>query len=418
MTELASKSIGSIAVIAYHSSPLFEPGNGDGGGMTVYVRALAQKLAERGIHTDIFTRATSELGRVVQMMPGVRVISIEAGPVGPLEKEQQPEFIADFSEGVRAFATMQRLRYDLIHSHYWQSGVAGEMLSRVWGAPLVHSHHTLGRVKNRFSPPGEPPEPQIRLDGEAKVIDSADVLVSSTEEEFWQLACMYGASHDRLKILHPGVDHSRFTPGPRSAARAELGLEKDGRLLLCAGRIQPLKGMDLAIRALVHLPADVKLLVVGGASGRVGTAEIARLKDLAASEGLDGRVEFCGPHPHERLPHFYRAADVAVVTSYSESFGLTALEAHACGIPVVATSVGGLVHIVEDGTSGYLVDNRDPKNLAGRLSRILDGRALRASFSARAIERASNFSWDKVADSFIELYECLVREEFPEACTC
>jgi D-inositol-3-phosphate glycosyltransferase len=411
-----------IAVIAYHSSPLIEPGAGDAGGMTVYVKALARSLAERGVSTDIFTRATSDIGRIVQLSPGVRVISVEAGPAAPIEKELQPLFIDDFVAGVRAFAMAQRIRYDVVHSHYWQSGLAGRALARAWGLPLVHSHHSLGRVKNRWLAPGDAPEPESRLRGEADVMSEANVLVASTDEEWEQLACLYGASHDRLKTLHPGVDHSLFAPGLKEEARAELGLATEDAVLLFVGRIQRLKGLELAIRSVEELvPAlsrDLRLVIVGGPSGRAGADELERLHALAAARGVAGNVMFEGPHPHSRLPSFYRAADVVVVCSHTESFGLTALEAHACGVPVVATAVGGLKHIVEDGVSGFLVERGDPATFAARLKTLLEDHAMHVEFSRAALRRSSRFSWDVAADGFLELYECLVREEFPEVCTC
>jgi len=411
-----------IAVVAYHSSPLHEPGSGDAGGMTVYVRALARSLAERGFRTDIFTRATAEEPHVVEISPGVRVISVGAGPRESVDKETLLDFIDDFVSGVVAFATAQRIRYDIVHSHYWQSGLAAKDLSKRWNVPLVHSHHTLGKVKNRALAPGDKPEPLIRLSGEADVIGVADVLVASTEQECEQLALLYGAPHDRVKRLHPGVDHSTFSPGDRARSRAELRLPPDHAVLLFVGRIQRLKGIDLAIRAMEQLmpaldrPAD--LLIVGGASGPGGDEEIGRLKDLAAALDISESLRFTGPQPHGRLVDYYRAADVLLVSSYSESFGLTALEAHACGTPVVGTAVGGLSHIVGDGSSGFLIGSRDPAEFAARLKTLLADADLQDDFSKRAYERSLSYSWDSTADAFVDLYECLLREEYPEVCTC
>jgi D-inositol-3-phosphate glycosyltransferase len=409
------------AVIAYHSSPLTEPGSGDAGGMTVYVRELAMALARRSFSTDIFTRATLDAPRIVQVAPGVRVIQIEAGPIEKLDKDgigiYRPEFVA----GVRAFAMSQRVSYDLIHSHYWQSGLTALELARVWGVPLVHSHHTLGRVKNRFLAPGDVPEVPSRLEGEAEIIERADVLVTSTDEELLQLACLYGAPHDRLKTLHPGVDHAAFHPNGRSQARGGLGLA-DEAIVLCVGRIQRLKGIDLAIEAVDELRSaldrPVRLVVVGGPSGSGGEQELERLRELTRSRGLEQHVSFFGPQPHDRLPAFYRAADALLVCSFSESFGLAALEAHACGTPVVGTPVGGLAHIVRDGRSGWLVGSRDPAEIATRVGTLLSGDGLWRSYSAEAVDSAAGFSWDETAAEFMELYECLAREEFPELCTC
>lgn len=410
-----------IAVVAYHSSPLVEPGSGDSGGMTIYVRALAEALTDLGVNTDIFTRADSSSREIVELSPGVRVISIPAGPPSPLPKHRLRLHIGDFVAGVKAFALGQRISYDLVHSHYWQSGLAGKRLAGLWGVPLVHSHHTLGKVKNRFLAPGDTAEPQTRLDGEAEVIDSADVLIASTDEEWRQLACLYGASHDRLKTLHPGVDHSIFGPGDRAEARRRLGLS-DEAVMLFAGRIQPLKGLELAVRAAEQLAGalDRRLvfLLVGGASGSDGEYEMARLGDLAARLDIAANVRFLGAQPHHHLPVFYRASDVVVVCSHSESFGLAALEAHACGTPVVGTAVGGLSYIVRDGESGFLLDTRDPAEFAARLKTVLSDDDLRASFGRAATRSAKFFSWDKTARAMLELYECLIEESFPEACVC
>ena len=409
------------AVISYHSSPLMEPGAGDAGGMTVYVRGLADALARRGVHTDIFTRAIGDVPLVSSLSEGVRVISIQAGPRTTLDQQSLRAHVDDFADGIRAFAIAQRARYDVVHSHYWHSGLAAATLADAWGVPLVHSHHTLGRVKNRFLAPGDTPEPVIRLDGEGRVIAAADVLVASTDEEWGHLSCLYGASHDRVKTLHPGVDHEVFHPGDRDAARDQLGI-RDELVVLFVARIQKLKGLDLAIAAVDELRSaldrPIRLYVVGGPSGPGGDAELARLEDLVRDRGLTDVVRFLGPQSHDHLPVFYRAADVLAVCSHSESFGLAALEAQACGTPVVATAVGGLSHIVGDGESGFLVDTRDPSVFAARLKTLLSDDQLRGSFRRVAARRAKAFSWQRTGDALLELYECLVGEQQPEVCTC
>lgn len=410
-----------LAVLAYHSSPLGAPGEGDSGGMTVYVRDLAAAFARRGVQTDVYTRSDGSGRPVTSLGTGVRVISIEAGPRERLSKESLTAYVDDFVAGVRAFAVAQRLRYDVVHSHYWQSGLAGVPLAAGWGVPLVHSHHTLARVKNRYLAPGDRPEPDVRIEGEARVIEAADVLVASTDDEWKHLACLYGARHHNLKTLHPGVDHSVFSPGDKGAARAELGLG-DEAVMLYVGRIQRLKGLELAIRAADQLvPAldqPLRLLVAGGASGAAGDVEVARMRALVDELGLRDVVRFVGAVPHAALATYYRAADVLVVCSHSESFGLAALEAHSCGTPVVGTPVGGLSHVVADERSGFLVDTRDPAVFAARLKTLLADPALRARFGAAAVASAASFSWDRTAASLQELYECLVREQSPEACTC
>jgi D-inositol-3-phosphate glycosyltransferase len=416
------KAVSRLAVVSYHSSPLHEPGSGDAGGMTVYVRQVARSLAARGVHTDIFTRAAGPADRVTSLESGVRVTPVEAGPREEVPKENLPYFIEEFSDGVRAFAAMQRIRYDIVHSHYWQSGLAAVRLASTWGVPLVHSHHTLGRVKNAALPPGDTPEPSSRLAGEAEVIAAASVLVASTEAEYQQLACLYGALHDKVKVIPPGVDHGVFHPGDAGNVRAELGIG-DRSVLLFVGRIQPLKGIELAIRAteqLRHaLDRSPVLLVVGGSSGQTGDRELGRLEALVGSLQLEDHVRFLGPQPHDRLPDFYNASDVVVVSSHSESFGLAALEAHACGRPVVGTPVGGLSHIVSNGVSGFLADDRDPSVFAAKLKTILSDPGLARSFSLEAERVSAGFSWDGAATTFLELYECLVNERLPnELCTC
>ena len=414
-------SVRRVAVISYHSSPLIEPGSGDAGGMTVYVRQLARSLARRGVYTDVFTRATGPSDRVTSLTDGVRVIPIDAGPREHVPKEDLPRYLEAFIQGARTFATAQRVAYDVIHSHYWQSGLAGKALSASWNAPLVHSHHTLGRVKNAALAPGDTPEPDSRLAGEEEVISDAEVLLASTEDEYHQLSCLYGASHDRLKILVPGVDHFLFRPGDRAVARDALGLD-DRPLVLSVGRIQPLKGFDLAIRATEQLShaLDVPplLMIVGGASGNGGEREVERLKSLATDLGIEDQVRFVGPQPHTLLPTYYQAADVVAVCSHSESFGFAALEAHACGRPVVGTPVGGLSHVVKDGESGYLIEGRDPSVFAGRLKTLLADADLRTDFGNRAAAAAIPFTWENAASELLELYECLVNETFPEVCTC
>ena len=409
------------AVISFHSSPLHEPGSGDAGGMTVYVRELARALAVHGVRTDIFTRASAPGEEIVAVHPGVRIVPIVAGPTEPLPKQELSAHLGAFADGILSFVDRGRAAYDLVHSHYWQSGIAALQLRARWGVPLVHSHHTLGRVKNRFLAPGDEAEPEARLRGEAEVISGADVLIASTDEEQEQLLGLYGAPGDRLKTLPPGVDHSLFRPGDKGAARRRVGLG-DEAVVLYVGRIQKLKGIDLGLRAveqLTHaLERPVRFLIVGGASGAHGDEETARLGAMVRDLGLGDVVEFVGPRHHHELPDYYRAADAVVVCSHSESFGFAALEAHACGTPVVGTAVGGLSHIVRDGASGFLVGSRDESEFAGRLKTILGDERLWTRFSSAASDAAADFSWERTADGFLELYECLVRERLPESCTC
>ena len=411
-----------VAVIAYHSSPLLEPGRGDAGGMSIYVREVARALAKLGVRTDVFTRGVSIAPEVVELFPHVRVISVPAGPPRALDKLALVDHIDTFANGVGDLARDLSLEYDLIHSHYWQSGIAGRTLALRWDVPLVHSNHTLGKVKNRFLPPGDAAEPRTRIVGEMEVIGAADTLIASTDEELEHLACLYEASHDRLKTIYPGVDHGTFNPGSKLEARRQLGLDPEDAILAYVGRIQPLKGLDLAVGAVEQLVSalerPVRLLVVGGDSGSGSGSEEARLRRLASSLGIQDSIRFEGTHAHERTPLYYRAADAVVVCSYSESFGLSALEAQACGTPVVGTDVGGLRHIVRDGTSGFLVESRDASVFAARLKTLFSDQAMRADFSRAALDSASEFTWEKTARALRELYECLIAYRLPEACTC
>jgi D-inositol-3-phosphate glycosyltransferase len=411
----------SVAVLAYHSSPLAEPGSGDSGGMTVYVRRLAEAFTRLGVSTDIYTRSGTASRSIATLSPRARIISIPAGPAASLAKAELEDHVQEFAEGVRSFALGQRIDYDIVHSHYWQSGLAAKSLAAWWSVPLVHSHHTLGRVKNIYLAPGDVPEPPNRLRGEEEVNEAADVLIASTDDEWEHLSCLYGVSHDRIKTIHPGVDHTLFHPGDQMVARRSLGLG-DELVLLYAGRIQPLKGLELAIRTVEKLQRAVDrpllLLVVGGASGARGSEEVARLEGLASSLGVADQVRFAGPQSHERLAGYYQAADALVVCSHSESFGLSALEAQACGTPVVGTAVGGLSYVVEDGVSGFLVDTRDPDVFSSRLERLLCDGDLRGKFRARAERSASAFSWAGSAGSFLQLYDCLLEESLPQLCTC
>jgi D-inositol-3-phosphate glycosyltransferase len=390
--------------------------------MSVYVKEVAGRLAGASVRTDIFTRAVTDLPRIAELTPGVRVVGIHAGPNRPIPKEELPAHLDEFSAGVRTFSLAQRVAYDVVHSHYWQSGVVAEQLARAWDVPFVHSNHTLGALRNRFLAPGEKAEPAARIEAERSVMSRADVLIASTDQECEQLACLYGVGHDRLKTIHPGVDHDLFTPGDASVARRRLGLPADRPSLVVVGRIQPLKGLDLAIQALDHLrhaldPPPI-LSIVGGASGPTGDDEARRLRRLAADLGVADLVRFVGPIPHAELPHFYRAADATLVCSHYESFGLTALESLACGTPVIGTAVGALSFVVRDGRSGFLIPTRDPSDLATRAKTLLSDRDLARTLSAGSVASAAGFSWDLTARSLSELYDCLISERLPEVCTC
>lgn len=399
-----------IAAISLHTSPLAQPGDGDAGGMNVYIDQVARRLAERGVEVDIFTRATSsELPPVVELAPGVVVRHIAAGPFEGLDKDELPGQLCSFTAGVlRVEARREPGHYDLVHSHYWLSGQVGYLVRDRWGVPLVHSPHTLAKVKNAAMAAGDAPEPRGRLIGEEQVVAEADRLVANTALEARQLVELYGATEDRVDVVAPGVDTKLFTPGDRQAARAAVGLDPQDAVIVFAGRIQPLKAPDLLIRALPilrdrfpHVPW--RLVIVGGISG-TGRARPHRLADLAAQLGVAESVDFREPLAPAALAEMFRAADVVAVPSYNESFGLVALEAQAAGTPVVAAAVGGLSVAVQDGVGGILVRGHEPAMWATRLAEVVLDPALRGRLAAAAPSHAGAFSWDVTVDRLLRTY--------------
>lgn len=395
-----------VAMPVVHSNPLAEPGAGDAGGMTVYVREVARALAGQGIAVDIFTRRSEPGDDVAWLSPGVRVIQIEAGPLD-LSKEDLPSFIPQFTSNLAEYVELEGLSYDIIHSHYWLSGKVAARLKERWSVPFVHTFHTLGRVKNEALRAGDLPEPPLRLVGEGKVIEEACAIVASTDEERRCLVDLYSAHPERIHLIPPGVDHRLFTPGDKTEARRLLGIDPADKVLLFVGRLQPLKAVDTAIQALAEL-ADrdrrIRLLVVGGASGQTGQSEPQRLARLADSLGVSSRLTFVPAQPQTALPDFYRAADVCLVPSHTESFGLVALEAQSCGLPVVASSVGGLKHIVQHGRTGYLVSPWSPRAFAERAFRIMTDEATQQNMSSLAVCSSGDFSWERSARELKELY--------------
>ena len=402
-----------IATISVHTSPLDQPGTGDAGGLNVYVVEVARQLARRGIEVEIFTRAVCpDTPPAVEMAPGVLVRNVVAGPFEELDKNALPGQMCEFTFGVlRTEAAFDPGRYDLLHAHYWLSGKVGAVAAGRWGVPLVQSMHTLGKVKNLALASGDCAEPEVRIRGEAEVVAAADRLVANTTEEARQLVELYGASPWRVETVNPGVDLSVFRPVPSAAAaRRQLGLPADAVVLVFAGRIQPLKGPDVVLRAAAallrsspSLAGRLVVVFVGGPSGsEVGAP--GRMADLAADLGLAGRVRFEPPCPQAELADWYRAATAVLVPSHSESFGLVALEAQACGTPVVAAAVGGLRTAVRDGFSGILVDGHDPVAWARVLSGLLGSPGLLAELSRGALAHASAFGWPAAADRLIEVY--------------
>ncbi len=394
-----------LAVLSLHTSPLAQPGAGDSGGMNVYVRELVSALAQAGVTSDVYTRRWApDLPDVVDVEPGFRVVHVPAGPVD-LPKEALPEVVDEFAEGVldRLVTAPDLDGVEALHANYWLSGVAGHRLKHELDLPLVSTFHTLARVKAETGDR----EPQRRIDAEAEVIGCSDVILANCPAEAAQLERLYGADPARIEIVAPGVIHAFFSPGDRAGARAALPQvhPTDGPVLLFVGRIQPLKGLGVAIRALAELddPTAV-LLVVGGASGTDGRPEVERIEKLAADLGVSDRVRFAAPQPHHMLSTYYRAADVVLVPSRSESFGLVALEAAACGTPVVAAAVGGLRTLVDHGRTGFLVEGRDPAVFAAYAEQILTNPPLATQLGAQAAARAREFTWSTAAGRLRRIY--------------
>ncbi|MEV0664863.1 D-inositol-3-phosphate glycosyltransferase [Actinomadura luteofluorescens] len=420
-----SRRISRVATVSVHTSPLDQPGTGDAGGLNVYVVEVAKRLAARGVEVDIFTRATSRaLPPAVELAPGVLVRNVVAGPFEELDKTELPRHLCGFTSGVlRAEAAHEPGHYDLLHTHYWLSGQAGWAAKERWGVPLVHSMHTMAKVKNAALADDDKPEPAERVLGEEQVVASADHLVANTAKEAGELVGLYGADPSRVATVSPGVDLSLFRPespliargagllphrtGP---ARRRLGLPRDAYVLLFVGRIQPLKAPDVLLRAVARMLADDPALrsrlvvaVVGGPSGS-GLCRPAGLQLLAAELGISDVMRFEPPSPQHELADWYRAADVTVVPSHSESFGLVAVESQACGTPVVASRVGGLCTAVADGESGVLIPGHDPADYAAVLRRLHAEPGLHARLARGAVRHARDFGWDATVDRLLDVY--------------
>ncbi len=403
----------SLAVLSMHTSPLAQPGSGDSGGMNVYVRELVGALAQAGVAAEVYVRRWhDDLPAVVDVEPGFRVVHVDAGPPD-LPKEDLPHVVEEYTARVREHLDRPN-GPDAIHANYWLSGMAGHVLKHELSLPLVSTFHTLARVKAETGDP----EPALRIDAEAEVIACSDAILANCADEATQLVELYGADPSRVEVVPPGVDHAFFSPGDQGGARTALGLG-DHPVLLFVGRIQPLKGLTVALGALAELTPrhpDAVLVVVGGQSGRDGETEMAAARALIAHHGLENRVRFVPPQPHHMLSTYYRAADVVVVPSRSESFGLVALEAAACGVPVVAAAVGGLRTLVEEGVTGLLVDTRDPAAYAVALDELLGRPAVAAAMGAAASERARHYTWSTTAARLRRLYADLTART-PVSCS-
>jgi D-inositol-3-phosphate glycosyltransferase len=406
-----------IAMLSYHTCPLAILGGKDTGGMNVYVRELTRQLGRMGIHVDVFTRSQDEhVPHVIHELGyGNRVVHVPAGPEVPVAKREMAEYIPEFVEGIKQFAAEKGIQYDLIHSHYWMSGLAAEALSDAWGVPIVHMFHTLGVMKNRIARTEDEREGAYRIDGEKRVLARADRIIAATLAEQTQLQFLYKANRRKITIIPPGVDTGHFYPIPMDEARQYIGVNAKKRLVLFVGRIEPLKGLETLIRAIAcHRTASlgqVSLAVIGGdpdVSPQEMTAEMARIQQLCDDLCMGRMVVFLGKRAQDTLPYYYSAADVLVMPSHYESFGMVALEAMACGTPVIASQVGGLAFLIKDGETGFHVPDQDPEALCEKLLIILNDPYQRERMGLRAAEYARDYAWANIAAQILDVYKSLV----------
>ena len=396
----------SLAIVSLHTSPLVQPGSGDSGGMNVYVRELAGSLAQAGVQCQVYVRRRDEdLPDVVEVEPGLQVVHVTAGPID-LAKEKLPAVVDEFTDGMRSH--LAEAPVDVLHANYWLSGEASHRLKHELEVPLVSTFHTLARVKAETGDA----EPQRRIEAEGRVIGCSDAITASCQAEADQLVQLYDADPSRIELVPPGVDHAFFSPGNRAGARRALGLPTDAPVLLFVGRVQPLKGLQVAIETLADVRrrwSDAVLVVVGGPSGLEGDGELAACSALARALGVSDAMRWVDPQPHHMLSTYYRSADVVLVPSRSESFGLVVLEAAACGVPVVAAAVGGLTSIVVDGETGFLVEGRDPRDHAAAVTRILSDPVAAATLGARAARHARRYTWSMTAARLRRMYADLTQ---------
>jgi D-inositol-3-phosphate glycosyltransferase len=404
-------------MLSYHTCPLATLGGKDTGGMNVYVRDLTRQLGRMGIQADVFTRSQDEhVPHVLHDLGhGNRVVHIPAGPERPLTKQEMVDYIPEFVDGIQQFAREKGFHYDIIHSHYWQSGLAAGQLADAWGVPIVHMFHTLGEMKNRIARTEAEKEGGYRLEGERKVLARADRILAATLAEQAQLQWLYKADTRKICIIPPGVDTSHFYPIPPDEAKQYIGIPPEDRVILFVGRIEPLKGIDTLIQAMTCLDIPLSdrpvLTIIGGDPNIPAgdtTTEMGRLQDLVHRLSKTEMVIFLGKRGQDTLPYYYSAAEVLVMPSHYESFGMVALEAMACGTPVIASQVGGLAFLVQDGITGYHVPDQDPAALCDRLNRILGDHAARTEMGAAAAEYARGYAWDKIAEQIVRVYGDLI----------
>jgi D-inositol-3-phosphate glycosyltransferase len=413
----------NVAMLSYHTCPLAILGGKDTGGMNVYVRDLTQELGREGVHVDVFTRSQDEhVPHVLHDLGfGNRVVHIPAGPETPIQKSDLIKYLPQFVEGIKAFAHEKGLTYDLIHSHYWLSGLAAESLQKDWDVPFVQMYHTLGEMKNRIAKTDAEKEGAYRIQGERQVLVAANRIVAATLAEKAQLEWLYKADSKKITVVPPGVDTTHFYPIPADEAKSFIGLPQNERMILFVGRIEPLKGVETVIRAMATLKLanitsqhPVHLAIIGGdpnASPEQMNVEMLRLQKLSHDLCMDRMIVFLGKRGQNTLPYYYSAAEVLVMPSHYESFGLVALEAMACGTPVVASQVGGLAFLVQDGVTGFSVPDQDPEALAEKLMEILGDSSKREQMGRNAAEYARKYSWPIIAAQIKQVYEEISRGE-------
>lgn len=407
----------NVAMLSYHTCPLATLGGKDTGGMNVYVRELTRRMGQSGIHVDVFTRSQDEhVPHVLHDLGyGNRVVHIPAGPEIPLPKQELVNFIPQFVQGIQKFAAEKGIQYNLIHSHYWMSGIAGLQLKATWNLPILHMFHTLVLMKNRVARTPQEVEGGYRIEGEQQILRSVDRIIAATPAELAQLQFLYRADSSKITVIPPGVDTSHFYPIPADEARAAIGIQPHDRMILFVGRIEPLKGVETLIRAIALLfkeriisGCQHYLAIVGGdpnITPEMENSEMARLQALCRELDVDDLVLFLGKRAQDTLPYYYSAAEVVVMPSHYESFGMVALEAMACGTPVIASQVGGLAFLIQDGVTGYSIPDDNPQALAEKLSLIVCNPDLRNKLGQQAAEYAIGYDWEIIARRMISVYQ-------------
>jgi D-inositol-3-phosphate glycosyltransferase len=410
-------------MISYHTCPLATLGGKSTGGMNVYVRDLTRHLGKYGVHVDVFTRSQDEhVPHVLHDLGyGNRIVHVPSGPETNLSKEDMSNYIPEFVDWIVDFTARKGLKYDLIHSHYWMSGIAAKALKAAWDIPVIHMFHTLSLVKNQIARDASEIEGSYRIDGEKEVLQTADRIVIATPAEKSQLESLYHANTNNLVVIPPGVDVSYFYPIQKDEAKEVIGIPENDRMILFVGRIEPLKGIDTLIRAIHHIEDNAiigkcphYLTVIGGDPDLCEedmNSEMVRLQKLREELGLDDLVVFIGKRDQDALPYYYSAAEVVVVPSHYESFGMVALESMACGTPVIASQVGGLAFLVQDGLTGYFVPNNDPAALGEKITEMLCNIELREKMGKNAIQLAYKYRWEKISQMVIDLYKNTIQSE-------